>query len=117
MEIMYIIAGLGNPKREYENTRHNVGFDVIDALADKYGIRVIERKHKGSCGPGIYRQDEGGSGKTSDFMNLSGESIREIIDYYKVDPQTELIVVCDDISLDLGQLRIRKREVQADITV
>ena len=51
---MYIIAGLGNPKREYENTRHNVGFDVIDALADKYGIRVIERKHKALVGQRIY---------------------------------------------------------------
>ena len=109
MEIMYIIAGLGNPKREYENTRHNVGFDVIDALADKYGIRVIERKHKALVGRGYIDGMKVVLAKPQTFMNLSGESIREIIDYYKVDPQTELIVVCDDISLDLGQLRIRKK--------
>ena len=106
---MYIIAGLGNPKREYENTRHNVGFDVIDALADKYGIRVIERKHKALVGRGYIDGMKVVLAKPQTFMNLSGESIREIIDYYKVDPQTELIVVCDDISLDLGQLRIRKK--------
>ena len=106
---MYIIAGLGNPKREYENTRHNVGFDVIDALADKYGIRVIERKHKALVGRGYIDGMKVVLAKPQTFMNLSGESIREITDYYKVDPQTELIVVCDDISLDLGQLRIRKK--------
>ena len=105
---MYVIAGLGNPKREYENTRHNVGFDVIDAIASKYGIRVIERKHKALVGRGYIDGMKVVLAKPQTFMNLSGESIREIIDYYKVDPQSEL-VVCDDISLELGQLRIRKK--------
>ncbi len=106
---MYVIAGLGNPKREYENTRHNVGFDVIDAIASKYGIRVIERKHKALVGRGYIDGMKVVLAKPQTFMNLSGESIREIIDYYKGDPQSELVVVCDDISLELGQLRIRKK--------
>ena len=106
---MYVIAGLGNPKREYENTRHNVGFDVIDAIASKYGIRVIERKHKALVGRGYIDGMKVVLAKPQTFMNLSGESIREIIDYYKVDPQSELVAVCDDISLELGQLRIRKK--------
>lgn len=106
---MYVIAGLGNPKREYENTRHNVGFDVIDAIASKYGIRVIERKHKALIGRGYIDGKKVVLAKPQTFMNLSGESIREIIDYYKADPQSELVVICDDISLELGQLRIRKK--------
>lgn len=106
---MYVIAGLGNPGREYENTRHNVGFDVIDALAEKYGIRVIDRKHKGLVGKGLVAGERAVLLKPLTFMNLSGESIREVIDYYKADPEAELIVICDDISLDLGQLRVRKK--------
>ena len=73
---MYVIAGLGNPKREYENTRHNVGFDMIDALADKYGIRVIERKHKALVGRGYIDGRKVVLAKPQTFMNLSGESIR-----------------------------------------
>lgn len=106
---MYVIAGLGNPGREYENTRHNVGFDVIDALAEKYGIRVIDRKHKGLVGKGLVAGERVALLKPLTFMNLSGESIREVIDYYKIDPEAELIVICDDISLDPGQLRVRKK--------
>ena len=106
---MYVIAGLGNPKKEYDNTRHNIGFDVIDAIADKYGIRVIERKHKALVGRGFIDGEKVVLVKPQTFMNLSGESLREVIDYYKVDPTSELIVICDDISLDLGQLRIRKK--------
>ena len=106
---MYVIAGLGNPKKEYENTRHNIGFDVIDAIADKYGIRVIERKHKAMVGRGFIDGEKVVLVKPQTFMNLSGESIREVIDYYKVDPASELIVICDDISLEPGQLRIRKK--------
>ena len=105
---MYIIAGLGKPKREYENTRHNVGFDVIDALADKYGIRVIERKHKALVGRGYIDGMKVVLAKPQTFMNLSGESIREIIDYYKVDPE-DILIVYDDISLAPGQLRIRAK--------
>jgi len=103
---MYIIAGLGNPTKEYDKTRHNVGFGVIDALADHYGIDVSERKHKALCGKGVIEGQRVLLMKPQTFMNLSGESLRAAMDYYKVTPQ-EMIVVYDDISLDPGQLRIR----------
>ncbi len=103
---MYIIAGLGNPTKEYDKTRHNVGFGVIDALADQYGIDVSERKHKALCGKGVIEGQRVLLIKPQTFMNLSGESLRAAMDYYKVTPQ-EMIVVYDDISLDPGQLRIR----------
>ena len=106
---MYIIAGLGNPKKEYENTRHNAGFEALDCLAGKYGIRVIERKHKGLVGRGYIDGEKVVLIKPLTFMNLSGESIREVIDYYKVNPESNLIVICDDISLEPGQIRIRKK--------
>lgn len=106
---MYIIAGLGNPTAQYEGTRHNVGFDVIDALADKYNISVDGRKNRAFVGKGIIEGQKVILVKPQTYMNLSGESIRGIIDYYKVDEEEELIVVYDDISLDIGQIRIRKK--------
>ena len=106
---MYIIAGLGNPGREYENTRHNVGFDVIDALAEKYNISVLELKHKAMIGKGYIEGQKVVLVKPLTFMNLSGESIRPIVDYYKVDAEQDLIVISDDISLPPGQLRVRKK--------
>ncbi|MCQ2541393.1 MAG: aminoacyl-tRNA hydrolase [Lachnospiraceae bacterium] len=106
---MYIIVGLGNPGSKYEKTRHNVGFQVIDALADKYNISVNEVKHKAIFGKGVIEGQKVILAKPQTFMNLSGESVRELIDYYKIDEEEELIVVYDDISLEPGQLRIRKK--------
>lgn len=106
---MYIIAGLGNPTREYENTRHNIGFMAIDALADKYKISVMECKHKALIGKGMINGNKVVLVKPLTYMNLSGEAIRSVIDYYKIDEAEELIVIYDDISLDVGQLRIRKK--------
>lgn len=106
---MYIIAGLGNPKREYENTRHNIGFDVIEELAEQENIGVLEMKHKAVIGKGYIEGQKVILAKPQTFMNLSGESIRELADYYKVDATTNLIVISDDISLAPGQLRIRKK--------
>ena len=106
---MYIIAGLGNPGKEYENTRHNIGFDVIDRLAEEENIAVMESKHKALIGKGYVAGQKVILAKPQTFMNLSGESIREIVDYYKVDDTAELIVISDDISLDVGQIRIRKK--------
>ncbi len=106
---MYIIAGLGNPKKEYENTRHNIGFDVIDAIAAKYQISVIEKKHNGLIGKGYIEGQKVILIKPQTFMNLSGESIRAATDYYKIDEKKELIVIFDDVSLEVGQLRIRKK--------
>ena len=106
---MFIIVGLGNPTKEYENTRHNVGFDVIDAIADKYNISVTERKNRAFCGKGIIEGQKVILAKPQTYMNLSGESVRGLVDYYKVDEETELLIIFDDISLDVGQLRIRKK--------
>lgn len=104
---MYIIVGLGNPGKQYEGTRHNIGFDVVDALADKYGISVIESKHKALIGKGMVAGQKVILVKPLTFMNLSGESVRQVLDYYKADEKEELIVVYDDISLVPGGLRIR----------
>ena len=106
---MYIIAGLGNPKREYDNTRHNIGFALIDALADQYNISVMDMKHKALTGKGMINGQKVILVKPLTFMNLSGESIRPIVDYYKIDVSTELIIISDDISLPPGQIRVRKK--------
>lgn len=104
---MYIIVGLGNPGKQYAHTRHNVGFDTIDILADKYGISVDSKKHKALYGKGIIEGQRVVLAKPQTYMNLSGESVRELVDFYKIDPEEELIVIYDDISLEPGQLRIR----------
>ncbi len=106
---MYIIAGLGNPTSEYENTRHNVGFAVIDMLAKRHGIRLNEMKHKGLLGKGMIGGKKVILVKPLTYMNLSGECIRAVLDYYKADCTTELIVIHDDISLETGMIRIRKK--------
>lgn len=106
---MYIIAGLGNPGKEYENTRHNAGFNVIDAMAEKYNIGVSEKAHKALVGKGYIEGTKVILVKPQTYMNNSGESLREITDYYKVDPENELIVIYDDISLNVGMLRIRDK--------
>lgn len=106
---MYIIVGLGNPDRQYQNTRHNIGFDVIDVIADKNNITVKERKHKALIGKGFVGGQKAVLVKPQTYMNLSGESVKEVIDFYKADEKSELIVISDDISLDVGQIRIRKK--------
>lgn len=106
---MYIIAGLGNPTKQYEGTRHNVGFDVIDRIADEYNISVETRKGKALTGTGIIAGRKVLLAKPQTYMNLSGESLRALTDFYKIDVETELLVIYDDISLDVGQLRIRKK--------
>ena len=106
---MFIIAGLGNPTLQYEGTRHNVGFDVIDMLADRYNISVDGRKGRALVGKGIIEGQKVLLVKPQTYMNLSGESLRELVNYYKIDEEHELLVIYDDISLDVGQLRIRKK--------
>lgn len=106
---MYVIVGLGNPGSKYENTRHNVGFDVIDRLAYENGISLDQKKHKALVGRGMIAGKKVLLAKPQTFMNLSGESIRELVDFYQVDVEEELLVVYDDISLAPGRLRIRKK--------
>lgn len=105
---MFIIAGLGNPSKEYKNTRHNIGFDVIDVLADKHNIDVSTIKHKALVGKGIIAGEKCILVKPQTYMNLSGESLIDVCQYYKVDVSSELIVVYDDIALDVGAIRVRK---------
>lgn len=105
---MYLIVGLGNPDKKYEYTRHNVGFDVIDELAEKYNISISEKKHKALLGKGVIEGQKVVLAKPQTYMNLSGESIVELVHYYKIDPETEMIVIYDDISFAPGNLRIRQ---------
>lgn len=108
-KVMFLIVGLGNPGKQYEHTRHNVGFDVMDAIADKYNISISEKKHKALCGKGVIGGNKVVLAKPQTFMNLSGESVAELLNYYKLDPEEEMIVIYDDISLAPGNLRIRKK--------
>lgn len=106
---MYIIVGLGNPGKQYEHTRHNVGFDTIDVLAERYRISVDAKKYKALYGKGLIEGNKVILAKPQTYMNLSGESVRELIDFYKIDEAEELIVIYDDISLEPGQLRLRAK--------
>ncbi len=106
---MFIIAGLGNPTDRYTNTRHNVGFRVIDELAEKNNIPLNNKKFKAVCGSGVIGGNKVLLLKPQTYMNNSGESIREALDFYKADPESELLIIYDDISLDVGQLRIRAK--------
>lgn len=105
---MKIIVGLGNPTAQYNGTRHNVGFSVIDELAEKYNISMDGKKHKAIYGKGMIEGQKVILAMPQTYMNLSGESVRELCDYYKVAPE-DVIVIYDDIDLDVGKLRIRKK--------
>ena len=105
---MILIAGLGNPGKEYENTRHNAGFLVLDTLAQKLGADLSERKHRALCGKAVIGGQKVILLKPQTYMNSSGESIRAAADFYKVPPE-DILVVYDDISLAPGQLRIRAK--------
>ena len=104
---MYIIVGLGNPGKEYEKTRHNTGFMVIDELAKYMGIEVNKKKFKAEIGEGIVTGEKVILVKPQTYMNNSGESIIELVKYYKLDLEN-LVVIYDDIDLDVGRIRIRK---------
>ena len=104
----YLIVGLGNIGYEYENTRHNIGFRVLDALAKASNLVFTDGRYGATCelrlkGRVLVLL------KPSTYMNLSGEAVRELINYYKMDAETELVVIYDDIDLDPGQIRIRKK--------
>ena len=103
---MYIIAGLGNPTMQYEGTRHNAGFDVIDALADKYNISVDGRKNRAYIGKGIIEGQKVLLVKPQTYMNLSGESIGGRVDYFKID-MADILVVSDDLDLKVGNFKLK----------
>ncbi len=103
---MIIIAGLGNPGKEYEGTRHNVGFDTLDVLADKYGISISGFEHHSLVGKGNIKGNKVLLMKPQTYMNLSGVAVRAVLDYYKEDIDS-LIIIYDDIALPVGKLRVR----------
>ena len=105
---MYIIAGLGNPGKKYEQTRHNMGFLAVDFLAEKYDIKVNKIRFRALTGEGRIAGQKVLLLKPQTYMNLSGESVRLALEYYKVSPQ-ELIVIYDDIDIQAGMIRIRKK--------
>lgn len=105
---MYIIVGLGNPGKKYENTRHNAGFDAIDKFADENGIKIDKLKHKALIGEGRIGSEKVILVKPQTYMNLSGESVLSISQFYKVESEN-IVVLYDDIDLDIGKLRIRKK--------
>lgn len=106
-DIMYLIAGLGNPTKKYEKTRHNIGFDAIDAMADKYHASLTETKFHALVGSGIVAGQKVLFVKPQTFMNNSGEAIGALLHFYKLDPASQMLVLYDDISLEPGSLRIR----------
>lgn len=104
----FVIAGLGNPGPKYEGTKHNVGFDVVERLGRKYNIEINKFKHKALVGDGKIEDRRVLLVKPQTFMNLSGESIREIVNFYKV-PQDQFVVIYDDTSLPVSGVRIREK--------
>jgi PTH1 family peptidyl-tRNA hydrolase len=105
---MYIIAGLGNPGREYRTSKHNIGFITLDTLAERHGIRVERLRFKALLGEGRIAGKKVLLAKPQTFMNASGESLREIMAYYK-EPLENLLVIYDDIDLPMGRLRLKAK--------
>lgn len=105
---MYIIAGLGNPGKKYVGTRHNMGFEALDAVAAKYDIDIKKAKFNALYGEGIIEGEKAVLVKPQTFMNLSGEAIREFREWYKTD-NSQIIIIYDDVSLPVGKMRIRPK--------
>jgi PTH1 family peptidyl-tRNA hydrolase len=103
---MYVIVGLGNPGREYESTKHNLGFITVDLLAERHGIRVNKIKHKALTGDGLIKGEKVKLVKPQTFMNLSGESVSRVTEYFGVESD-RLIVIYDDIDIPVGSVRVR----------
>lgn len=106
---MYIIVGLGNPGLKYVKTKHNMGFFAIDILADKYNIDLNMKKGQAYCGQGVIEGQKVLLVKPQTFMNLSGESVMSLCNFFKIDTANELIVIYDDITLEPGNIRVRKK--------
>lgn len=105
---MYLIVGLGNPGTEYAATRHNIGFDMVTYLSDRYDISMRGKEGRAIVGKGFIEGQKVMLARPQTYMNLSGESVRVLMDFYKLDVE-DLIVICDDINLQVGQVRIRPK--------
>lgn len=105
---MYVILGIGNPGKKYEGTRHNIGFIAMDYIETYFGIKINKIKHKALIGEGTIAGEKVILVKPQTYVNLSGESLRELCAFYKI-PVENVIVICDDVSLDVGKIRIRRK--------
>ena len=105
---MYLIVGLGNPEEDYAGTRHNMGFDTINKIAKEYDIQVTKKKFDGLCGTGTIKNQKVILLKPQTFMNLSGKSIKQCMDFYKIKPDN-LIIIYDDIDIEKGIVKVRKK--------
>ena len=105
---MYLIVGLGNPGKQYDMTRHNIGFHTIDYIADKYGAKLTKLKFKAVYGEATISGEKVYLVKPQTYMNLSGDSVGEMAQFYKIPPEN-IIVINDDISLDVGRIRVRPK--------
>ena len=105
---MYLVAGLGNPGKQYDMTRHNIGFHTIDYIADKLGVKIKKLKYKSIYGECEINGEKVLLVKPQTYMNLSGESISEFVKFFKI-PTENVIIISDDIALETGRIRIRKK--------
>lgn len=105
---MYLIVGLGNPEEEYDKTRHNMGFNTINKIAKEYNIEINKKKFDGLCGEGIIENEKVILLKPQTYMNLSGKSIIQVINFYKIDFEN-ICVIYDDIDVKPGEIKIRKK--------
>lgn len=105
---MYLIVGLGNPEPEYSKTRHNMGFDVINKISEKFGIDVTKQKFQGLYGTGNIEGEKVILVKPQTYMNLSGECVRPFVDFYKIKLEN-IIIIYDDIDIPTGITKIRKK--------
>jgi len=105
---MYLIVGLGNPEQDYSKTRHNMGFNAINKLAEKYQIQINKNKFDALVGEGIIENNKVILLKPQTYMNLSGKSIIQVVNFYKI-PIENICVIYDDIDIDVGEIKIRKK--------
>ena len=105
---MYLIIGLGNPEEEYSKTRHNMGFNAINKIADQYGIKVNKSKFQGLYESAIIEGKKVMLIKPQTYMNLSGECIKQFVDFYKI-PNEDILVIYDDMDIEPGKIKIRKK--------
>lgn len=105
---MYLIAGLGNPGKQYDMTRHNIGFHTIDYIAEKHGVKMTKLKYKAVYGEGKIAGEKVYLVKPQTYMNLSGDAISEMAKFYKIPPEN-IIIISDDVSLDAGRIRVRQK--------
>ena len=105
---MYLIVGLGNPEAEYARTRHNMGVDVVNELADKYKIAISREKFDGLYGTGEIENEKVILLKPQTYMNLSGNSVKEVVDFYKIEKE-KILVIYDDMDIEPGKIKIRKK--------